>query len=112
VYLSYGSDGGVSFDPKTYKIRQIYDSSLSTYSSNPKTSASQKQKKLEITDEQLQTAAFPLVAELLGYNLHEYEMQRNPKAPGSAQFVKDGERIFAIEFNENGDIWMINDYTN
>lgn len=112
VYLSYGSDGGVSFDPKTYKIRQIYDSSLSTYSSNPKTSAGQKQKKLEITDEQLQTAAFPLVAELLGYNLHEYEMQRNPKAPGSAQFVKDGERIFAIEFNENGDIWMINDYTN
>jgi len=112
VYLSYGSDGGVSFDPKTYKIRQIYDSSISTYSSNPKTSASQKQKKLEITDEQLQTAAFPLVAELLGYNLHEYEMQRNPKAPGSAQFVKDGERIFAIEFNENGDIWMINDYTN
>ena len=112
VYLSYGSDGGVSFDPKTYKIRQIYDSSLSTYSSNPKTIASQKQKKLEITDEQLQTAAFPLVAELLGYNLHEYEMQRNPKAPGSAQFVKDGERIFAIEFNENGDIWMINDYTN
>lgn len=112
VYLSYGSDGGVSFDPKTYKIRQIYDSSLSTYSSNPKTSTSQKQKKLEITDEQLQTAAFPLVAELLGYNLHEYEMQRNPKSPGSAQFVKDGERIFATEFNENGDIWMINDYTN
>lgn len=112
VYLSYGSDGGVSFDPKTYKIRQIYDSSLATYSSNPKTSASQTQKKLEVTDEQLQTAAFPLVAELLGYNLHEYEMQRNPKAPGSAQFVKDGERIFAIEFNENGDIWMINDYTN
>lgn len=111
VYLSYGADGGVSFDPKTYKIRQIYDSSLTRYPGEPKAIAKRNEKLLKITNEDLKKVAFPIVAELLGYDLHEYEMLRNPKAPGGAEFMKDGKRIFGISYNENGDIWMINDYT-
>lgn len=111
VYLSYGADGGVSFDPKTYKIRQIYDSSLTRYPGEPKAIAQRNEKLLKISEEDLKKVAFPVVAELLGYDLHEYEMRRNPKAPGGAEFMKDGKRIFGISYNENGEIWMINDYT-
>lgn len=111
VYLSYGTDGGVSFDPKTYKIRQIYDSSLTRYPVDPKAIEQRNKRLLNISDEELMIAAFPVVPELLGYDLYEFEMKRNPKAPGSAEFMKDGKRIFGIAYNENGQIWMINDYT-
>ncbi|MNB79389.1 hypothetical protein D3C75_261230 [compost metagenome] len=104
--LRFGGEAYVTMDPRSRVIYGVTDTALfDGKSDSAKVQAERDKKLLEVSEQQIRSATEGLLPSTYSPKLKDYQLKKNPKAPGVATFTHSGWPDIEVSYNLSGKVW-------